>query len=467
MMNKPLFCLALAVSAIAVAINIETARTFPSWFDEAFFANIAFNLANGDGLTLDLIPGYYKGEIYLYGPVYFFLQSWLVGIFGLQDFIFRLPNLLTAYLSVLLLAGVLGQNDVPRLYRALFVVAAVVDVSFNRNLVSGRMDMLAVMFVSLALYLAARQPTNSREAPYIRWLLIGGMSAVAFLTTPRALFLLPVVFALALRPLFADQTGPSRERKWADLVAAAAAFSAPVWLWIQHVGGMQAYASMFSNSGSVATHIAPSIFRSNYDNIAIGLMIVLCLLKYREVMRSTLLIGLISSFAAFSLFVKEVGPYAGMIMPFVLATIVLLIAKSSWNPLPRAAFLALITLPGLFLLGLRGIDIYLNTACRDNSKVVALVNNLIQDRARIIAPFKYYFLLEQTDRDLITLEYSKVTPELLVDKATVVIAGNASIDLAAAGFRKGAQIDCTLRRVPVLPDTFYERTTFKEGFYLR
>lgn len=324
---------------------------------------MSFNLAHDRGLVLDVIPAFHEGEIFIYGPVFFYLQSFLIKIFGLQHFIFRLPGLAAAYVSVLLLAGVLRHHEVSRLYSLLFVLAAVVDVSFNRNVVGGRMDMVAVMFVLLALYLASRQAAKPEAGACMRWLLVGGLSAVAYLTTPRALFLLPVVSVLALHRLFFDRNHPLRDGNWVGLIASVAAFVVPVWLWIQQLGGFQAYALLFANITATAEHIGPSFFRSSYDNIAIGLMIALCLLNYQTILKSALLAGMVLTYIAFSLFVKEAGPYSAMIMPFVLATNVLLIEKSKWPPIARYTVLGLIILPGTLLIALRGADVYLNADC--------------------------------------------------------------------------------------------------------
>lgn len=459
---------ALPIVILAVLVNLETIRTFPSWFDEAFFANMAFNLAQGQGLVLDVIPGYFQGEVFLYGPVYFHLQAFLINFFGLQDFIFRLPNLAAAYLSVLVLAFVLRESGLSPRYQILFVVAAIVDVSFNRNLVSGRMDMMAVLFVALSLWLAGRQPARPDEKALLRWILVGTLAAAAYLTTPRALFLLPVVFVIGLQRLVLVRTGPLREANWVGSLAAVIAFVIPVLLWVQHVGGVHAYASIFSGNPTAASHIAPSFFRSSYDNIAIGLMLALCVINYKLVLKNALLSGLVLTYVAFSLFVKEVGPYAAMIMPFILATIVLLIAQSQWGALPKFFLVSLITLPGLVLLGLRGVDVYLNAECRDSNKVLAIASGVLGDRDRVVAPFKYYFLLEHDGRDLVTLAYSKIGREQLVNDADLVIENKQLPDwLAEAGLEKAAQVSCEPRRVPFLPGTFYQRSVFDEGFYRR
>ena len=467
-MSRTLNYIALAIVIFSALTNLETIRTFPSWFDEAFFANIAFNLAQGKGLVLDLIPLYFKGEIYLYGPIYFYLQSFLINSFGLQEFIFRLPNLISAYLTIFLLVNILRQHSISRPYWILFVIAATVDVSLNRNLVSGRMDMLAVVFATSALYLINYSSTKIEKSVYIRWLLVGGLSAIAYLITPRILFLLPVVFISGLYKLFFEKhESSSLQKNWLGLGVAILAFTLPIAAWIQYTGGINVYISLFASNTGTSNHIAPSFFRSSFDNIGIGLMVFLSLISYPLIFKDILILGLIATYIIFSLFVNEIGPYAGMIMPFVLATITIIIAKSMWPPVLKYALSSLIIVPGLLLLLLRGTDVYLNSACRDDDEINAMLEQTTQANQKIVTPFKYYFLLEQVDRELVTLEYSKISQDQVINNADLVIADeNVSEWLTQIGFKKFTQINCEVRHVPLLPDTFYSRSTFNESFYL-
>ena len=271
-------------------------------------ANVSFNLASGHGRVLDLIPAFYEGEVNLYGPIYFGLQSLLIDTFGLHHIVFRMPNLLAGYASIFLLALVLRNNHVSRQCQLLFILAAIVDVSFNRNLVSGRMDMLAVMFVLIALYFTNRGSPAASLRALPDWLAIGSASALAYLTTPRALFLLPMVAILAFDRFYRDSETEDLRLGLAKLGVAALGFLVPVLLWIEHVGGLHAYATMLTASDTTQQHIGTSFFRSVYDNVAIAIMLALAVFRWKHVARSPLLIGLLSTYVAFSLFVKEVGP---------------------------------------------------------------------------------------------------------------------------------------------------------------
>ncbi len=469
-MNSLRFIILGSICILFLGINFETIRSFPSWFDEAFMANMAFNLSEGRGMILDLIPGYWNGELLLYGPLYFYLQSGLIKLFGLQDIIFRFPAYFSAYLSVVTLFLILRRNKLGYVFMTYFLIAVVVDVSFNRSLVSGRMDMLAVLFVLLALYFSGFECRKS-ACQRIQWTVVGFLSAFAYLTTPRALFLLPCVavygfskllgWPLRLKQLTAN--------KAVLLVFALVAFIVPVGLWIWYIGGPSAYIGLFRGEGA-SKHIAPSFFRSPYDNIAIVIMLVLVALNYKKLMSDALALSLFLTYLAFSLFVKEVGPYAGMIMPFVLALIVILLEKSDWNIYSRYALMAVITLPGFLLAGLRGVDLRLNSACRDGAAAAAKAEMFIGKEKRIVAPFKYYFLLEKRGRDFVTFDRSKLDKKVVVAGAGLVLSDTSFTQqewLSSCGFNRVGSFVCLARQVPFLPASFYGRSTYFEDIYFR
>ena len=461
--NNLLVAFVCLAGLLAFFFNLETIRIFPSWFDEAFFANISLNLAAGNGLTLDLIPGYWEGELNHYGPVYFYLQASLIDFFGLHQFIFRLPNLISAYISIYLISSALKQNGLTRNYQVLFLLAALVDVSFNRNLVGGRMDMLAVMFVSIALFLSSNQMAQLGRAKLLCWLTIGLLSAAAYLTTPRALFLLPVVFIVGTCSLFKHSENGMQRLSF--FLLSAVAFTIPVFIWILYAGGFNEYSQAFLDK-RVSGHLAPSFFRSSYDNVAIGLMLFLVVLNSKKIIKNPLLIGLLSTYVAFSLFVKEVGPYAAMIMPFVLAIIFLLIYDSNYNVLARVAMISILIFPGTLLLSLRGMDLYMNADCRNNEEISITIDRTIEANEKVVAPFKYYFLLRDKTKNIVTLQYSNVSQEEMIEKTALAIQDSRLENLFMTnGFEKVGRFTCQPFLVPLLPATFYRRSVFSEVVY--
>ena len=118
-------------------------------------------------------------------------------------------------------------------------------------------------FVCLTLYLASLSRVSQR-VDWLRWLVAGGSAALAFLTTPRALFLLPVVVPVALSHRFSSQAKRDRRRALWQPLLAFVCFALPVAAWIGSLGGVGAYLAI-QNSGVVRDHIAPSFLRAPYE----------------------------------------------------------------------------------------------------------------------------------------------------------------------------------------------------------
>lgn len=455
----------LLIIILGLIVNLFTIYTFPSWFDEAYFANISFNLANGKGFLQDLIPGYNNGQVLIYGPVYFFLQSQLIHLFGLDQFVFRLPNLVAGYLSVFLLYKILRDRGCNQTFSLLFLAAAIVDISLNRNLVYGRMDLVALLFVILALFVANRIGFQKNKSGYlIQWLLVGLLSTAAYLTTPRALFLLPIVFVMAFYKLFVEPKSKISAYQWIAAIGASLVFIVPIILWIQYAGGFEEYASFFRARENVSSHIGVSFFRSFYDNVTIGIFIVMVLIYFQTVIKKPLLIGAVLTYLSFSFFVEEHGPYAAMITPILIAGIFFILSESVSRRIIQYSLSALIIVPGLFLIFLRGADLLANSDCRDSSKIPEIISD--PSNQKIIAPYKYYFFAEDINRQVVTFERSQIDSDLLIKDTDLVVASNWQGDLLKShNFEMVTKIPCTPTKLPLLPNTFYERSTYNESFY--
>jgi 4-amino-4-deoxy-L-arabinose transferase-like glycosyltransferase len=451
---------------ISLAVNVATIYQFPSWDDEAYMANISFNLSQGQGAISDIIPGGEAAEVTRYGPVYFVVQSAIIRLFGLHDWLFRLPNLVSGYLCILLIALALRNSHISRRWVAAYACFAILDISFNRNIVSGRMDMMAACLVSLSLYLVSLGRLPARRDGF-RWLAAGAAAALAFLTTPRALFLLPVVALVALAKLSSSHSRGDRAHPWRVLLALIA-FALPLAAWIGSVGGVAPYLAI-QNSGVVRTHIAPSFFRSPYDNIGISILLLLSFFGYKHVRSSPIIAGLFLNYLAFSLFVKEVGPYAGMIMPFVLAGVAALLSKMHFARAGKALLIFLIVLPSSAVLALRAADLPLNASCRQATSLDKLTHQMAAEGQigwRIVADYKYYFHLESPRNQLQVQDGSPEQIAAAVQQADMVLQ-DPSLPPPAPGFVPAATLSCTPRRLPMLPASFLERSIFNETIYIK
>lgn len=467
--------LPISLLPFVLFLNMVTINDFPSWWDEAFMANISFNLSAGRGLFLDLNPSQ-VGSLNLYGPVFFYLQSFLIGITGFDAFWYRLPNLMAAYFTMILLALILRCYGINRAYASIFLLLVLVDFSINRNIISGRMDMVAVLFAVSAFYVATLFARKLGWRILLKWWLVGTLCAAAFLTTPRTLFLLPGVLVITVHQLFYGSSYPLSWKAYTSL-AALSGFALPLYFWIQHVGGVVEYFQLYT-TGNTTSNIAPSLFRHMMDTPAILLLLMLAVTNLKRIVHNPLPLSLLLTFISFSLFVKEAGPYSGMIMPFVLALIVYLIAQINIADKKKYAVLLFLAVPGLLQLGLRWVDYQVNAECRDGSVVQTTLDRVGLDGQSIVAPYKYYFFVEGIGRDTASFWGSmggfrptwRESPHLQVsvERATVVIAEPEERNwLNDQGFQEVASLECSATRIPGLPGNFPSWFVFNELVFKR
>jgi hypothetical protein len=214
------------------------------------------------------------------------------------------------------------------------------------------------------------------------------------------------------------------------------------------------------------------------DIPAIMLLMVLVLTNLKKIVIHPLPLSLFLAIVSFTLFVKEAGPYSGMIMPFVLALIVYLIAQINIPDKLKYLVLLLLAVPGLILLGLRGVDVQVNAICRNGSLVQTTLDQLGLDGQRIVAPYKYYFFVEGIGRDTASFWGSmggfrsswRESPliQMAVERATVVIAEPEERHwLEDQGFQEVASLECNATRIPGLPGNFPSWFVFNEVVFKR
>jgi hypothetical protein len=239
---------ALAVGALA-SFAFYAHQLFlkypPVWPDESLFANAALNLLRHKALATDLLAGIVPGverRTYLMPPAYFFYLGSVFSVWGGSVFAVRLASLAAALLVMGLVFSLGLRTGLGPWLSLIPLSLLAVDSVFLRAALIGRMDVLALAFILLALRLsipvaprlagaqeeiptgrrrhnAARQSSCFPGAPF----LTGLMCAMAFLTHPvGAVAVLAVVAAWAQLP---------SARRWPSLARMLAGFSLPMSAW--------------------------------------------------------------------------------------------------------------------------------------------------------------------------------------------------------------------------------------------
>jgi len=192
---------AVAVSLVTFALTITHVPV--PWFDENNLASAAWSVARGgSGVPTMFAPGLaFTPFPRVYGPVFFRLAAWSIGVFGIGLFAIRIVSLAGAVMAIGTAAWLTRALGAPSGWPA--VVAALLALSPELGTIatSGRMDALAVALGLgwLAAIVSALRATSSKAAA-IRALVAAGFMLTGSLTTPRTLPLVLFTFA-SIAPL--------------------------------------------------------------------------------------------------------------------------------------------------------------------------------------------------------------------------------------------------------------------------
>lgn len=406
--KSPLWLIALGIiiALISILTNYYGALTYPCWFDEAVMSDIAYNFQREGVWRLNVYST--DGFAWAYGPIYFYLQKPLIELFGFSAAVMRSGNAVATYLVVALVALMVLQSTKRKTVALVVFILFIIDSSINRAVVVGRMDMVATLLALLSFYFAYHYTRFSFRAIGFA----GVFAGLAFLTTPRAGFLLPGAAVLLLihtinRQKIAKGTNKVLLHYFFSLIL----FAVPILLWIYSVGGLEHYISSYRNSSTIAQHQGITLFRMLEDYLLLPLLLGLFMFSYKQAIKEPLLIGIFTTFVCFTLFVKEVGPYRPMILPYLyIAGAVMAVMIFDNEQLRYRRWLVYGTIAVVFLISapvflLRSLDIWLvNSAARDASSLQSSLLYQIPVNKFVAADYEYYYLLKPQAKSFIAFE---------------------------------------------------------------
>ncbi|TVR81147.1 MAG: hypothetical protein EA405_09175 [Rhodospirillales bacterium] len=380
---------------VVVATNVRAAGFLTSWFDESYMADIAYNISQGNGFFVSVMHGL-DTERFLYGPVFFLFQQPIINLFGFGEFSARLTGIIFGASTAILLAVLIYNQTKSAVIASLTLIVVIGDISFNRSMISGRMDMLAVFFVVLSFVLVRRAMSSASWAA-----MLGLCAAAAFLTTPRSAFLLLGVPAMMSLISLRSFGRPDWVRR--NVLAYGASGSVVLLLlggWVLWTGGFSAYIEM--NTG-LSRYWGSRLYGFWYDNYITIAAFVAAIVYIKTVWRRELAFGFLVSILAYSLLVKgSPGAYAGLVMPFLYAFLALVLhAALPKMPIPirggAVAVVFLVVSLQSFVVLSKNANLYVNAECRDHGDFDRSVVAHLPSQAVILSEFLYYFALRRGD----------------------------------------------------------------------
>lgn len=405
----------LAVCYLLVSILTISVYQLP-WFDDVYYADVAWSfLTQGDFSALIDRPR--NTNAFFHVPLFSVIQAGVFKLFGLGLWQVRILPLLSGLTVFLILANLVFQATRSAKYTFLFMLLFISDRAINFSLHSGRMDMLALLFVLLSILLFERTlKWRGLALSTVGALLAGLLLAAGFLTAMRvAIATIPCVLLLFLYK-------PERRGAFCySLVVFGVMAALPVigWIWYAYGGVAGAYATttnldQFSDHFGFLSSIIGNVFRRIYEIPKMVLFygaITYLFFKRGELVRQNFffcMYALITS--GFIMFVLERGPYRAMFFPFVYFTIIAAVYATTNVTIKRIGQFALVGVLGLniFLSMPRIIYLLMNWPVIQHDKVVEQIYSEIPTGSRIITDYRFYFILRERNCDILIPRYNRL-----------------------------------------------------------
>ncbi|MBI4945066.1 MAG: glycosyltransferase family 39 protein [Bacteroidetes bacterium] len=307
-MNRKKKILFLLFAIAYVSYHLFTLVISPlPWFDETFFASISRSyLELGLFQAKVAMVWSYAKNILAYGPVYFWLTSFSIKIFGFGIFQFRIVCLLFGFAMLFLFYRLLPSQANKLIFLALFSLDTIVHSGMH----SGRMDTMAVSFLLLCIYFFLRSGDNKF---YLNVLLSGLFAAAALLTTPRSgVFFIPLGLLMLYRFLHHRQIKYFIAGLiWLVLIIALYAF------WFAYAFGSLNNFLLYYKQVNSMIAVAFYIPKYQYPLIVLSIVAVLYgfIVRRKEYFTEKNIISLLS-ILSFYAFIHDTGAYSIFIIPF-------------------------------------------------------------------------------------------------------------------------------------------------------
>src|SRR6266487_5222525 len=181
-----------AILFIIIIVQICSLDIFmPPWYDEDVFADISYSVAKHHNFLLNIHPlSSNNSQVFFFGPIFFYLQAFIINHIAFSAFFFRLPVYICGALAAIIFGKILFTITKSKIFSRVFLLLFFTNFLICGSLSCGRMEMVALFFVSLSLlFFLKNYVRKSFGRILIGGLLSGVMFCFAVLTTPRSSFL--------------------------------------------------------------------------------------------------------------------------------------------------------------------------------------------------------------------------------------------------------------------------------------
>ena len=388
MSNKVKFVFLLFAS-LYLAYHIFTLSSNPlPRVDEVFFASISKSLLEYGTFVPEICRETLNGEeVYLYGPIHFFLESFSFRIFGFGIFEYRWITFAFGITTILSTAVLFRLYHPSFKHYCLLILVFALDPFMNLSMHEGRMNLVAVSFVLIAIYFLIKGLRTER----LYYFFISGMFAVfAILTTPQVGFIILPAMLVFLYLM----EGKNLKQSLLSIIL----WSLPVivlyscWMFYAF-GGVAGLLKYYQQAHGEYFGGEFYIPRQEYLVILLATvsMIIGIYKKGKSYFNSLVAISLLSIFLFYAL-VVDWGPHSTLILPFYYFLIFHGFAEEElsarrWSFYP----LLLLFIFNLSYFSLKSLQILSETENRSTKVADAFIKMNIPEGSKVIGDGQYYY----------------------------------------------------------------------------
>lgn len=389
----------ISVIGLCLIIGIIKICSEMPWIDEVFFADITNSLIHDNNLSLNIMTN--PVHVITYGPVYFFIQKLLLSFLGFGMWQFRVINLVSGILLLFVLWIIAKKLNISKLNICILLTLLAFDSRFMFNMTSGRMDLFALLLFMTGWLLFY----NNVKRTYLLVFLAGIISSMAYLTTPRIGFYFFIYVFTFVIELIESKTRIKIIQQYALFFLS---ILLPIFMWIFYAyGNILKYFDFYFNTPVIASHLGGSVSLPKYQIPIIILWSLsgLFVFRLKSNIYNPVLVTIFLLPLFHLLFIKEVGPYSAMMMPFLFLGIIVsinLFKKKLLSIIPGLYALIFLVFPvsscfsdlaSLEITNPKSFQIFLQSQKITNSIV--------------FADFKYYYFIAENNNRFITFEHTK------------------------------------------------------------
>lgn len=375
------------------------------WFDETFFASITASYNATGKFNLDIAPFAYNGEILLYGPVYFWITSFVTKIFGFSIFSFRLPGVIFGFLCLWAFYKILRLH-LRKEISFLITVATAADPLFSSMMQSGRMELVALFFVLLSLYIYFKATVKLYKSSNLLLFAVSGTAfSVALLTTPRIGVILAALFIIQLIYLLKEWN----KVKILQILAFGSTLTFTYLLWVYLAfGSITNFIAYYADfQGYLGTRFYFPLQEMHLYVITCISFITGLMVNFRKYLSELVILSL-SSIIIFYMVVNDTGLYSSMITPLYYSVIGSTVSilyydynnrKGQFMKALRVSPLAAVLLINVSFFAIKLSTIFIASEKRNPAPINAFIKSYIPPNSKVIGDEMYYYSVYNSHSD--------------------------------------------------------------------